>query len=363
MTFQMFTLTYPRFQERLLSRRTLYFVDNKVFFRCQVAEHCETCFDHPQPRRRVYNISNPLPAALNRKDVEGYGTLITHYSRCVMTNENDVLRAFAGLTRRFAQNLGYPIFQGLPTGIFDVAVLFRGKGLRRRVGFPSYSWAGWIGHIDNQLMNNVELNQWLEKETWIIWHERTAKGVHSPIWDPAPTAAFGGPGNRSYPRRLARESPFVELGFSITPTAPREIVPPSGLDPFPSYPLLQFWTVSCLFGIGSIDVTHPVGTLVTRGDEICGAVFLDGFEQTSFFELDGSSYEVALLSKCRHPWPLVGGAYKYGSALNPGDDYYNVMLLEWNNGVAERRGIGSIRTKAITMGFEPGPVWKEILLA
>jgi len=41
------------------------------------------------------------------------------------------------------------------------------------------------------------------------------------------------------------------------------------------------------------------------------------------------------------------------------------MLLDWQGKgeVAERRGVGSISKDAITKGFQPGPVWKEILLA
>lgn len=44
------------------------------------------------------------------------------------------------------------------------------------------------------------------------------------------------------------------------------------------------------------------------------------------------------------------------------DDDYNVMLLEWNGNVVERRGIGELKKTAVAHGFPPGPVWKEILL-
>lgn len=42
-----------------------------------------------------------------------------------------------------------------------------------------------------------------------------------------------------------------------------------------------------------------------------------------------------------------------------------IMLLDrqGKGEVAERRGVGSISKDAITKGFQPGPVWKEILLA
>jgi hypothetical protein len=42
---------------------------------------------------------------------------------------------------------------------------------------------------------------------------------------------------------------------------------------------------------------------------------------------------------------------------------YNVMLLEWNGGIAERRGIGIMYKEAVERSFTPGPLWKEIFLA
>lgn len=44
-------------------------------------------------------------------------------------------------------------------------------------------------------------------------------------------------------------------------------------------------------------------------------------------------------------------------------DYYWVMLIEWDNGIAERRGIGQIYKTAAEKSFPPGPVWKQIVLA
>lgn len=43
--------------------------------------------------------------------------------------------------------------------------------------------------------------------------------------------------------------------------------------------------------------------------------------------------------------------------------YYNVMLLEWEDNIAERRGLGFIFQDAADNSIGPGPMWKEILLA
>jgi len=72
---------------------------------------------------------------------------------------------------------------------------------------------------------------------------------------------------------------------------------------------------------------------------------MDGFEEMPFFESPGP-FEFILLSE---DWGL--------------SEWYNVMLLEWVDGVAERRGIGDLSKDAVHLSLDPGPVWKEILLA
>ena len=42
--------------------------------------------------------------------------------------------------------------------------------------------------------------------------------------------------------------------------------------------------------------------------------------------------------------------------------YYNVLLLEWDRGIAERRGFGVISQNAVENSLA-GPIWKEIFLA
>jgi hypothetical protein len=74
-----------------------------------------------------------------------------------------------------------------------------------------------------------------------------------------------------------------------------------------------------------------------------GPISLDGFEESVFFD-SNEPYEFILLSRGeRH-------------------SEYRVMLIEWIDGIAERRGIGSIPNGIVEDSFPPGPVWKETLL-
>jgi hypothetical protein len=74
-----------------------------------------------------------------------------------------------------------------------------------------------------------------------------------------------------------------------------------------------------------------------------GPISLDGFEESVFFD-SNELYEFILLSS--------------------GERYaeYQVKLIEWIDGIAERRGIGSIPDSIVENSSPPGPVWKEILL-
>ncbi|KAK0714724.1 hypothetical protein B0H67DRAFT_220872 [Lasiosphaeris hirsuta] len=130
------------FQEHVLSRRILYFVDKKNFFRCRQAEWLETCHDHHE-----LGISriNPLTEfALMNYPLHDWANMLSYYTRRALTNQEDALRAVFRIMRRLTEKLGYPMMQGSPTGAFDAFLLFSGRNLRRR-GWVSELLVGWLG--------------------------------------------------------------------------------------------------------------------------------------------------------------------------------------------------------------------------
>ena len=186
------------------------------------------------------------------------------------------------------------------------------------------------------------MNDWLRMRTWIIWHKRSPSGITNLVWDPSANESFQtyNPEYVGYRERRAFRSP-PSLGVTVSRTTPTEALT---FDvPRLTYPLLQFWTLAIFYSIGNINVFRAKGDVLAQGGIVCGNVLLDGFEETTFFD-SGGLFEFILLSE----WDL---------------DLYNIMLLEWNGEVAERRGIGTIKQSAIIKSFPPGPVWKEILLA
>ncbi|KAL6922870.1 hypothetical protein FSST1_000144 [Fusarium sambucinum] len=358
------------FQEQVLSRRVLYFINNKVFYRCRAAEHAEHFVDVLPQSYVGSSIGSFLPEAVSMTEpVFDLTTMLFYYSQRALTNQNDASRAMAGITRKIAEAMRCTFFQGLPTVMFDRFIIFWAHGsiLHRRSMFPSYSWPGWRGCTDVNLSvgHRFTDNDWLKDKTWIIWYKRSPSGITNPVWDPDanplfPLSDMGYVGyrrrrpfsdGRNVPRKLntKRTMPTEQVFF------PREV---------PLYPLLQFWTLSLFYKIVDIGVFTAVAFLEDSKKAKCGLVTLDSFEETTLFESPGP-FEVILLSEARSeqlahhapkwesPYPLVADRW----------EFYNVLLLEWQGGIAERRGFGLLHQGAVEFSLAPGPSWKEIFLA
>lgn len=330
------------FQEHVLTRRALYFVNDMIFFRCLEADYAESCFDQSRSGKPGWN-SSLLPSAMYMEDpLVDYSNFLLYYSKRALTEQNDVLRAMAGIIRRLSERLKYRFFEGLPTAALDMFVLFRADCtiLQRRPGFPSFSWTGWRGAII--IEHDCEPCEWVASHTWIIWYKRSSSGITSPVWDPAANESLSIDDIKSYGYLERRRfKPPVPLGFPTLRTAPTENL--SFSVPSLPYHLLQFWTLAAFYKIAELDAFTGECSLVGKDNNICGNLSLDGSEDTTLFD-SVEPIEIILLSEL--------------TVL----DSYDVLLLEWKGGLAERRGIGTISKSAIENSFSPGPLWKEILL-
>ncbi|KAK4182247.1 heterokaryon incompatibility protein-domain-containing protein [Podospora australis] len=346
------------YQEQLLSRRSLFFVDDRAVFRCRQAEHSEDHADTFGTGELKNSDLSLLTETVNMPDpTMDFSFMLLYYTRRNFTNESDVLKAMDGLMRRFSERMKCPFFEGLPTACFDVFVLFTSLGslFRRRKEFPSYSWTGWRGeiHHENDVIGTSarEMNEWLACKTCIIWYHRMPGATPQLVWD------FGT--DRSFPihdpayvgyrghRQPFKPPPSVQVDASRT--QPSTDVPVTNTS-LPEYPLLQFWTLAVYFYVDALSRKEhtPAWRAITTGpghSSPCGSLMIDGYEDSKpFFESKGV-LELILLSE------------------DPAGTKYYVMLLEWKDGVAERRGMGSIEKDSVSRSLSPGPVWKEILLA
>ncbi|KAK0620763.1 heterokaryon incompatibility protein-domain-containing protein [Immersiella caudata] len=345
------------FQETILPRRSLYFVDDQIFFRCRQSEFSEACLDHPTPYFDDDTFTNLItPFTSMDISLKALSRILNAYTRRALTNQEDAIHAMAGILRRFSEKLRCSFFQGMPTAAFDSAVLFSGAvnstPLRRRLNFPSYSWAGWIGTLESLCDGpgsrtgnpNLAWNKWLCDSTWIVWYKRSSSGVLNLVWDPAANESFpiDDPSFIGYRKRQPFRPPaaLTRRGISTTRTAPTEHFKHEM--PTLDYHLLQFWTLAIWFNLDFINPFMTTAGLVDSPGVQCGTVTLDAFGEMPFYNSKGP-FEVILLS-------------------HYDDDEYNVMLLEWNGNVAERRGTGEVQKTGVEHGFPPGPVWKEIFL-
>lgn len=170
------------YQERLLSRRYLFFVNNTVYFQCAnavwgedyLAEHRNLQQTAPmmdislskswQPpvmtKRTRYqlDLQEPLvsPAQDHLRNVlfPAYCQLIAEYTVRKMTYPTDRLNGIGGVLSILDRDGHMDFLHGLPKSVLEAAILWRPQKYLTRVPVdpitgmpqsPSWSWAGWIG--------------------------------------------------------------------------------------------------------------------------------------------------------------------------------------------------------------------------
>lgn len=346
----------------------MFFVDSQVYFRCRESTWSENSVDlFSKPNNYRFSASLLQLAWQFEQPNADYRILLLYYTQRALTNQSDALRAMTGIIRRLSEKMKCGFFQGVPTASFDSFMFFtlgNLSSLRRRQGFPSYSWIGWIGAINFPVAFDVsEENNWLFQKTWMVWYKRSPSGAVNLVWDLSANELF--PTNDMKYVGYRRRSSFPNrhmLGFSTSRTVPIEA---RSFDrPIPSYPLLQFWTLAVYYTISDLQALSGIAYLSDNQQVLCGSIQIDDYEESTFFEREGT-FEFIVISESS--WDIVSlplEDFDYPNHSNSDDwKYYNVLLLEWSEGISERRGVGIIFQMAVEKSFLPGPVWKEILMA
>lgn len=338
----------------MLSKRILYFVEDRIFFHCPRATLSEDC------AMKLRWEPNKLLRMLN--PFQDYKELVKEYSIRVLTTQNDALRAMAGIIRRISESQRWEIVEGMPTVDLDRMMLFRGRyhPLSRRPDFPSYSWLGWKGGV--KFMEGL-----LFFERWINWHvQHPATGLILPV-QRQPGSVI--PGAQMIETRTSDEisthrrsdSRLSRAGIQMNQPVPSEGL--AELHPPPTFSLLCFSTTAVFFELsnldyvkGKADIIHPVKRSNEIFEWVIGAVHLDGFDEYPVVRYA----EFILLSRIKLS---ENDVEEMGRAIGlEGKEVYIIMLIGWFKGVAERRGIGFIDAADIESSMAPGPVWKEIIL-
>lgn len=183
------------FQEGLLSPRRLFFTNHQVYYECNSVQCCESLDDSNSPfhlpsdeQRRVAlddvvqdpdkssiagpegvigrgvlrdpfrPISSDVEAQIDDDDFARYLKLVHSYTMKNMSHDADSLNAFSAMLTRLTDNYYKGGFlQGLPVDDLPRALLwFHPTPPRRRVDFPTWSWAGWEGGVSDSVMHGAE---------------------------------------------------------------------------------------------------------------------------------------------------------------------------------------------------------------
>ncbi|KAI4869647.1 HET-domain-containing protein [Hypoxylon rubiginosum] len=140
-------------QEELFSRRRIFFEHNWVRWECECADWNE--FYDANNRFVGYNIPAISAVAKEVPNVYDLGSLIQEYAKRELTFPEDSLLAFSGIASAISRTYD-GFISGLPAILFYISLLWTPlEALDRRKPshsgvnscLPSWSWAGWKGRI------------------------------------------------------------------------------------------------------------------------------------------------------------------------------------------------------------------------
>jgi hypothetical protein len=383
------------FQERLLSRRCLIFVDDRVFFQCRKVTWSEELDCESSALFWTLDAINSPLNLFNENPLRRYSKSVELYSGRNLSRQTDRLVAFEGIAVSLAQQLGSsttPFQYGLPTSFFDWALLWESKTPTQRIPgdkswkvfFPSWSWCGWRGSSEWRMSTTssvlLNLHEWLMKHTWIIWYIGNYS-QHQLVFHAEAFKSSPMPGRwAGYARDEATS--LGKFGHNSDPDQDsygRLLNSPSHLRTEPTLPPIEghlhFYTWSAYFKLSRQSMSdssfksnlqpglHRFSILDCRSDW-CGTIVLD----ESYYNQVSAVFEFIAISEARD---FALEEYDSWTYYVPGEReeaewylYYALMIkVNAKSGTSERLGLAKIYTTAFQSGsFDPGFKWKEIRL-
>ncbi|RYP49459.1 hypothetical protein DL769_011068 [Monosporascus sp. CRB-8-3] len=151
------------YQERVLSRRCLFFTNDTVYFHCGRAiwgedYHAETpLLEYCAPIGGDSIDGGRNTGASPTKDwFDEYSKVMAEYTSRDLTHATDRVRAIGGILNIYRSLYKCNFLCGIPDSYLEAGILWQPtEALRRAVDdqpngrplFPSWSWAGWIGGV------------------------------------------------------------------------------------------------------------------------------------------------------------------------------------------------------------------------
>jgi hypothetical protein len=414
-------------QEGLISRRKLIFTQDQAYFACDHG-NCAESFNSPiHLRKPVVKTFRDDPYKLDTVGLtnwEVYESVVSDYTKRSLFNEENIFYAFAAISEVLRRDMfgGRLFLACLPLCMLDVSLLWTRcenlacscgvEGLRRRVGspgtmsaFPSWSWTGWVGHVEyDDVVGNLP-ERIISQVTWLDGPREL------------PADATGEPSN-DWPlwngwKRLSKSKaePFYVLKDGDWK---RHFSYPMDLESQPSHNPMNPGSGALSFraevvylkvsnerhSLGSKRISNtkpsskdPLKVVDERGIQI-GIVFEDGIlpDNTStttscFIKLSQTTVSTSLLQydpafdretnrilrptqishRSERPIINISARIAMGDKIFDLDHYsgdtgwclYNVIMVQWRDEVAYRIGMGKIHIQAFD---QAQPETKSIVL-
>ena len=407
------------YQERLLSERKLVFTSDQVYFQCDHGD----CSEDTYSTFHQSSVLNEFPPSENESlykirlrnaiSFDVYTMMVEEYTRRDLSHKEDIVNAFEGvlqiLNRRFF--MMRPVVFGIPLCILDISLLWHpAKALCRRSGdgsrhggFPSWSWAGWIGPIEYQFLMNAS-ERTILCATWLDGNQQyhqerplpsTVTGRPPPSW----------PHWDKWERYVSRyeEIYYVEKNGDPECWLCHPIDSARTL-PVTDTPMDSTGTLHLIAEVATLKITEEhstwSSTCTSDSHDVCNLVIFDSQgHRAGIAVVDGTTAQAirkrpqgqsfiklsqtALTSGRDDPsWDPVTESYigvPGAPAINPqpntGQDdelfdlqyydanicwcLYNVLMVEWQDNVAYRLGIGLVHIHAFDAAE---PVKNRLLL-
>ena len=159
------------FQELILSKRLLFVTEQQLVYHCATSRHSESIPDaelqlqmlEAEHENSIAGFDHLSPPDDDRDLRERYRAIVLQYSRRQLSFPSDIENACAGLASILAKwSHNSTVVHGMLLNFFGQSIAWtfdddidllechpKAKRGKRREGFPSWSWVGWVANISS----------------------------------------------------------------------------------------------------------------------------------------------------------------------------------------------------------------------
>lgn len=169
-------------QQRVLSKRALVFTQDTVYCTCSQSRWYEGFSNKTVGTRdprfdrnfgcnhmSIYQLKHGRPFY---RSLEQYVNLVHEYTKRQLTFEHNAHNAFMGIISAMSGSFPDGFLFGVPLFSFDIGLCWTrvSAPIKRRAGFPSWSWLGWSGEV--HIPKRAYLLRWnpLDRKALVVEH-------------------------------------------------------------------------------------------------------------------------------------------------------------------------------------------------